>query len=129
MARPMDHSLPQQLILLGVTEQEVSALASGLSGWRAVQDDDRPISLSVLCPLNAWISCALQPASASRVMLAFRNPCALGFYDLKATHERLEFWLCMPKTASESRNVGHDGRGALLPFEAVGFAVQAAQPA
>jgi hypothetical protein len=29
----------------------------------------------------------------------------------------------------ESRNVGHDGRAALLPFEAVGFAVQADQPA
>jgi hypothetical protein len=24
----------------------------------------------------------------------------------------------------ESRNVGHDGRAALLPFEAIGFAVQ-----
>jgi hypothetical protein len=29
----------------------------------------------------------------------------------------------------ESRNVGHDGRAALLPFEAVGFAVQVNQPA
>ena len=29
----------------------------------------------------------------------------------------------------ESRNVGHDGRAALLPFEAVGFAVQVDQPA
>jgi hypothetical protein len=40
----------------------------------------------------------------------------------------------MPKTSSvdlmkESRNVGHDDRAALLPFEAVGFAVQADQPA
>src|SRR6266446_4308992 len=29
----------------------------------------------------------------------------------------------------ESRNVGHNGRAALLPFEAVGFAVQVNQPA
>ena len=29
----------------------------------------------------------------------------------------------------ESRNVGHDGRAALLPFEAIGFAVQVDQPA
>jgi hypothetical protein len=29
----------------------------------------------------------------------------------------------------ESRNVGHDGRAALLPFETVGFAVQVDQPA
>jgi hypothetical protein len=29
----------------------------------------------------------------------------------------------------ESRNVGHDGRAARLPFGAVGFAVQAGQPA
>jgi len=28
----------------------------------------------------------------------------------------------------ESRNVGHDGRAALLAFEAGGFAVQVAQP-
>jgi hypothetical protein len=27
----------------------------------------------------------------------------------------------------ESRNVGHDGRAALLPFEDVGFAVQVDQ--
>jgi hypothetical protein len=29
----------------------------------------------------------------------------------------------------ESRNVGHDGRAVFLRFEAVGFAVQADQPA
>ena len=29
---------------------------------------------------------------------------------------------------TESHNVGHDGRAALLPFEAVGFAVQVDQP-
>ena len=29
----------------------------------------------------------------------------------------------------ESRNVGHDGRTALLLFEAIGFAVQVDQPA
>ena len=29
----------------------------------------------------------------------------------------------------ESRSVGQDGRAALLPFEAVGFAVQADRPA
>jgi hypothetical protein len=28
----------------------------------------------------------------------------------------------------ESRNVGRDGRAALLPFKAVGFAVQVDQP-
>jgi hypothetical protein len=28
----------------------------------------------------------------------------------------------------ESRNVGHNGRAALLPFEAVDFAVQVDQP-
>jgi len=29
----------------------------------------------------------------------------------------------------ESRSVGQDGRAALLPFEAIGFAVQADRPA
>ena len=29
----------------------------------------------------------------------------------------------------ESRTVGHDGRAALLPFEAIGFATQVDQPA
>jgi hypothetical protein len=32
------------------------------------------------------------------------------------------------EVVKESRNVGPDGRAALLPFEAGGFAVQADQP-
>jgi glycine/D-amino acid oxidase-like deaminating enzyme len=58
-----------------------------------------------------------------------------GAFGQQGTRQRVrETPLCMPKTRpfdlmKESRNVGHDDRAALLPFEAVGFAVRADQPA